>query len=236
MFARSGVAQAPAGRNPVVLVHGYVASSRYMVPTLRRLAPFAPVYAPDLPGWGRSQKPRHALTVPQLADSLVAWMQVLGLRRPAILANSFGCQIVADLAMRHPDAVDRLILLGPTVDPAAKTVPRQAWRLLRDMARETMQLRAMEMADLVDQGPVLALQTLDIMMRDRIEQKLPSIAVPALVVRGSLDPICTQRWAEEAAALLPRGSLLVLPGAAHAANCSTPDLLVSAILPFLAAE
>jgi pimeloyl-ACP methyl ester carboxylesterase len=53
-----------AGGLPVVLVHGLMISSLYMVPTARCLAPHVPVYAPDLPGFGLSGKPRRVLSVP----------------------------------------------------------------------------------------------------------------------------------------------------------------------------
>src|SRR4051812_29858976 len=57
IFARAATGRAPPGRPPVVLVHGLVISSRYMVPLARALAPDFPVYAPDLPGFGESGGP-----------------------------------------------------------------------------------------------------------------------------------------------------------------------------------
>lgn len=81
----------------MVLVHGLVVSSRYMVPTLERLAPYHRVYAPDLPGFGKSDKPPRVLNVAELSDSLVAWMEKIGLKSAALVGNSFGCQIIADL-------------------------------------------------------------------------------------------------------------------------------------------
>jgi 2-hydroxy-6-oxonona-2,4-dienedioate hydrolase len=57
------------GRPPVVLVRGLVVSSHYMVPTLKRLAAYHLVYAPDLPGFGESEKPRRVLDVTRLSDS-----------------------------------------------------------------------------------------------------------------------------------------------------------------------
>lgn len=44
-----------------------------------------------------------------------------------------------------------------------------------------------------------------------------------LVVRGGRDFIVPQRWAEEAAALLPRGELVVIPGAPHVVNYTAPE-------------
>src|SRR3712207_2913062 len=55
---------------PVVLVHGLAVSSRYFAPTAVRLARHFPVFAPDLLGWGRSDKPAGLLQLPELADAL----------------------------------------------------------------------------------------------------------------------------------------------------------------------
>ena len=70
-------------------------------------------------------------------------------------------------------------------------------------------------------------------MEDRIEDNLPRVEMPALVVRGSRDPICPQRWAEEVAGLLPRGRLVVVPGAAHTLNFGTPTEFAGLIRGFL---
>jgi 2-hydroxy-6-oxonona-2,4-dienedioate hydrolase len=53
----------------VVLVHGLVVSSHYMVPTLKKLAAYHRVYAPDLPDFCESEKPRRVLDVTGLYDS-----------------------------------------------------------------------------------------------------------------------------------------------------------------------
>jgi pimeloyl-ACP methyl ester carboxylesterase len=102
------------GRSPVVLVHGLGLSGRYMLPTAELLARHFPVYLPDLPGFGDSDKPERALDVPELADALAAWLRAVGLGPAALLGNSFGCQIIADLAARHANLVERAVLQGPT--------------------------------------------------------------------------------------------------------------------------
>jgi pimeloyl-ACP methyl ester carboxylesterase len=40
-----------------------------------------------------------------------------------MLGNSFGCQIAVELAVRHPDRVAGLVLVGPTMDSSARTAP-----------------------------------------------------------------------------------------------------------------
>ena len=85
----------------VVLVHGLVVSARYMIPAMKRLALRHRGYAPDLPGFGKSGKPAHVPGVPGLSDALACWMRKLGLSRTALVGNSMGCQIIAELAARY---------------------------------------------------------------------------------------------------------------------------------------
>lgn len=230
IFTRTfGASTAP----PVVLVHGYIVSSRYMVPTARLLAPTFRVYAPDLPGWGRSGKPAHALDLPQLSGALALWAGALGLSCPTYIANSFGCQVVTELACRRPSEVGRLVLLGPTIDAHHRTILQQGLRLALDMTRERSSLWRIEGKDLGEMGIPRALETLRVMMDDRIEQRLPEVPQPTLVIRSSEDPIVPMRWAEEVAALLPDGRLAVIPNAPHAANYSAPQRFVAEILPFI---
>jgi len=101
-----------------------------------RLALHYNVYALDLPGYGRSDRPARVPTVAGFSAILARWMDVVGLARAAFVANSFGCQIVADLPVRSPARVARAILVGPTVDPAHHTLGQQGARLLLDGARE----------------------------------------------------------------------------------------------------
>lgn len=76
-------------------------------------------------------------------------------------------------------------------------------------------------------------QTVKMALKDRIEDKLPHIVAPSLVIRGEHDPIVPQRWAEEVCRLLPHGQLAVIPGGAHTLNYTAPDTFVSAMRPFL---
>jgi 2-hydroxy-6-oxonona-2,4-dienedioate hydrolase len=223
-----------AGGPPVVLVHGLVVSGRYMVPLLEELARSHTVYAPDLPGFGRSEGPARALDVAGLADALATWMRAAGLSGAALVGNSMGCQVIAELVLRHPDLVEKVVLQGPTMDPGASSAPRQMWRLLADTTREPPSLVAIEGLDLIRAGVVRSWRTFRHALDDPIEERLSRVRVPALVVHGSRDGISPRHWAEEVARLLPNGRLVVLPGTPHAANYSAPAEFARAVRAFLA--
>src|SRR5687768_16776776 len=114
---------------PVILVHGLVVAGRYMTPLAERLAPFRSVYAVDLPGYGLSEKPRSILSITELAHALNEWIEAEDLGKAHFLGNSLGCQILAEFATRYPRRVDQLVVQGPTVDPQARTLWRQVWRI-----------------------------------------------------------------------------------------------------------
>ncbi len=209
-------------------------SSRYMMPLARHLASEFRVYAPDLPGFGLSEKPGRVLDVRGLSDALAAWMQTVGLRSAALVGNSMGCQVIVELALCHPELVKRVVLQGPTMDPRARNAPQQIWRLLLDTPRESPSLLPIELRAFLAAGAGRSWRTFRYALKDPVEEKLPEVRVPALVVSGSRDPISPRRWAEEVARLLPQGRLVVVLGAAHAANYSAPAEFAHAVRAFLA--
>lgn len=224
----------PAGRPPILLVHGLAVSHRYMMPVAQRLAASHDVHVIDLPGFGLSSEPGWVLDVRENADYLAAWLEAVGLLRVAVLGNSFGCQVAVDLAVRYPARVSLLVLVGPTMDPEARTAPRQILRWLRDVRHEDLFQTPIVLRDLANAGAGRAAKTLALALRDPIEHKLPEVQVPALVTRGGVEPVVSQRWAELAARLLPLGELAVLPGSPHNANYTAADQLAGVVLPFLA--
>ena len=160
-------------------------------------------------------------------------MDAVGLKRAVLVGNSMGCQIIADLAVRYPELVERAVLQGSTMDPRGRSVSRQVARFLLDMTREPPSLLSIELRDYLAAGTRRGWHTLRYALEDRIEENLPRLRAPVLVVRGSRDPICPQRWAEEMVQILPKSRLVVLPGAAHAANFGAPEELVNVIREFL---
>jgi pimeloyl-ACP methyl ester carboxylesterase len=107
--------EAGAGR-PVVLIHGSgpgvsaYANWRLTIPTL---AGGLRVLAPDLVGFGFTERPpgvRYDLGT--WTDQVLGFLDALGLERVDIVGNSFGGAIALALAGRHPERVDRLVLMG----------------------------------------------------------------------------------------------------------------------------
>ena len=174
------------GTRSVVLVHGLGVSADYMLPTLVRLAPDFNVWAPELPGFGKSDKPAHVLDIHELADILADWVRVIDIPSAVFLGNSLGCQVIIDLAVRYPSLVDAAVLVGPTVDTGGHTMIQQLWRGLRDLVHEPWSLWRILARDYLRTGTTRMYRTFRFALQDDVLSKCPSVTVPTLIVRGEL--------------------------------------------------
>ena len=101
---------------PVVLLHGsgpgVTAYANWRL-TIPALAEQFHVYAPDMVGFGYSDRPEGiAYNMDTWVDQIVAFFDALGLERTHLVGNSFGGALAIAVADRYPDRVDRLVLMG----------------------------------------------------------------------------------------------------------------------------
>jgi 2-hydroxy-6-oxonona-2,4-dienedioate hydrolase len=218
----------------IVLVHGSGLSGQYMIPTARALTPDFHVYVPDIPGYGDSGDPGRVLRVPEMADWLAAWMPAVGLERAAFLGNSFGCQVIVDLAARYPQFVSAALLQGPTTPPDERSGFWQFVRWRQNQAYNPGWLGNVTRQDYEKAGLWRLLRSFMFQITDRIEDKAPLVRAPTLVMRGDLDPIAHQAFCERLVELLPRGRLYLIPGEAHTLVFTAPEPLAEGARAFLA--
>lgn len=223
----------PAAGPAVVCVNGAGVSSRELRPLVSRLAVAHDAWTVDLPGFGQSAKPDVALGLPALAEAMEDWLSAAGLPEVVLVGTSFGCQIAVEAAVRFPGRVRGLVLVGPTVDPEGRAWAPLFTRWLVNSVREDPRMARLNLADYRDAGLRRVFGAFREAMRDRIEDKLPLVTAPTLVVRGEYDRLVDQAWAEEVTRLLPKGRLRVLPELPHMVPFRDPDALVPHIARFL---
>ncbi|HZE36498.1 MAG TPA: alpha/beta fold hydrolase [Candidatus Eisenbacteria bacterium] len=118
------------GQGPaIVLIHGlggFAESWRHNIP---ELSGHGRVIALDLPGFGRSGKPRRAYTTAFLAQALDGFLRTLGVDRVRLVGHSLGGAVAARYALEHPARVERLALLGAAV-PGFDLHPSWVYRTL----------------------------------------------------------------------------------------------------------
>lgn len=233
------VSASVANGTPIVFVHGLGVSLRYMEPTMAWLAPSFSVAGLDLPGFGRSGTPPHPLDVPRLADTLARWLDARGIGPAIFVGNSFGCQVIVECVTAMPGRARGLVLNAPTMDPAHRTILGQLLRVIADIPREPVGLAWIVARDYVRAGPRTLFATLRYGLANHIEERLPAVSVPALIVCGARDPVVTVRWASEVARLVgldvhgaPGATLQCVADAAHALPYDDPATFGAIIRDF----
>lgn len=101
---------------PVVMIHGLGATKVSFLPTVAALADTHRAIAIDLPGFGDSVKPIRAAYDPAyFAETVLALLDALKIDRAHLVGNSMGGRVAIQLGLDHPDRVQRLGLLAPSL-------------------------------------------------------------------------------------------------------------------------
>ncbi|MGD0348278.1 MAG: alpha/beta fold hydrolase [Terracidiphilus sp.] len=232
------LAEGPANGPVVVLVHGLGANAEYW----RNLAPYLAqsgfrVYIPDLIGYGRSDRPADfSYSVRDEAAVVVGFMDALDLRQVELGGWSMGGWIAVLVAAQHPERVSRLMLFDaagldvpPTFDTALFTPSTVAQldelkALLSPHPQPIPVYIARDILRNLRRNGWVVQRALATMLtaQDVIDNALPQLKMPVLLVWGSLDRITPLDRGETMHRLIPQSQLDVFPGCGHMApiECS----------------
>lgn len=248
----------------LLLLHGTGAASHSWRAVLPALAKDFTVIAPDLPGHGFTRgRPPGGLTLPGMAQAVAALTAELGLTPAGLVGHSAGAAIALQMTLGQPGAVP-VLGFNPALLPfpglAARLFPAFARllfvnpfvpRMLAGIARvpgETERFLGRATGSTIDAAGLACYARLfghaghcagaiEMMARwdlATLARQLPAIAAPVHLVHSRGDRAVPLAAVEEAAGLLPRASLEVLPGLGHLAHEERPDLAVAAIRRHLA--
>ena len=204
------------GGPAVLLVHGWLSSSRVWEQLAGRLAQRFTVYTLDLNGFGESDKPLSGYGVRNGSRLLYAFCAHFGLTRANVIGHDLGGAMAVKLAADHPDVVGRLVIVSAPADEDQIDVPTMLWlatlpvvgpifyalgRVARPVRRAWMRPFVADADDLTEQviddagrsTPAAVSKTLSISRREisrgRLARQARIIKVPLLAVAGEEDQI-----------------------------------------------
>jgi pyruvate dehydrogenase E2 component (dihydrolipoamide acetyltransferase) len=239
--AASGLGFVRAGSGPPVLfLPGYGTDTSMWRRQLDGLASGFKVIACDHRGIGGSRPlPAGSVGLADLAADSGALLASLGHRPAVVVGASMGAAVALELALADPDAVSRLVLVAPLLEPDARfAAVLRAWRAHENPTSEA-RIRTMLPwlfgRDLLAhagrrEAAVVALRTMaartpaDTLARhaDALvawlgtrAADLARLTLPVLIVSGSDDALTPSAQADAVAAALPNARVKVLPGAGH---------------------
>lgn len=247
---------------PVVLIHGFGASTYAWRNNLEALARRHRVYALDVKGFGLSAKPRDGrYNVAAFTEHLRDFLDVLKLDRPVLVGNSMGGSIAIRLALQHPERVGGLVLVDAA--PIAFSLPRPPVVFGLDPAAVRPELvRALVSKPLVElslkagfHDPSLvtpemveiyhrpiriegAAEALIAMFRAPAEPQtelppLRSLRMPVLIIWGKYDHVIPLAVAEGLSQDIPGARLVVLANSAHVPHEEEPESFNALVTRFV---
>jgi pimeloyl-ACP methyl ester carboxylesterase len=211
---------APAGevrdvrRTVLVLVHGIGMSHRTFTRVQAVLSRRHRTIAVDLPGFGGTRDPGRALQLADYARLILRVLRDRGVRDCVVLGQSMGAQVAVESAHHGSDIVRSVVLVGPVVDDARRTIAHLGAELLADNVVESPRMNGVVLTDYA-RSLRHYFRQLAPMLRYPIRDRVAALDVPVLVVRGSRDPIARRDWVERLVGDARRGTLVELPGAHH---------------------
>jgi pimeloyl-ACP methyl ester carboxylesterase len=120
----------PADAPPLILIHGFTASTLVWSEVLLPIAEAGfRVIAPDLLGYGYSEKPRRGeYTIDAQARMVVGLMERLGIEQAALVGSSYGGAVAATCALDYAERVSRLVLISAVIndEPMRQPIARVA--------------------------------------------------------------------------------------------------------------
>jgi pimeloyl-ACP methyl ester carboxylesterase len=243
------LAEGPAAGPVVVLVHGLGGSAE----DWRSLAPYLVkagfrVYIPDLPGYGRSQKPADfSYSIPDQAAVVVSFLDALGLKQVDLGGWSMGGWIAQRVAFNHPDRIRRLMLFDsagiyqkPAWDthlftPNTPAELEQLNVLLTPHAKPIPAFFARDFVRVSQQDAWVIQRALATMLtgKDATDALLPQLKMPILLVWGSEDRITPLDQGQKIHRLVPQSQLDVFPGCGHLAALQCAPQVAPGVVAFL---
>ncbi len=227
---------------------------------MARLAPRHRLITFDNRGTGRSDRPEEPYTLDQMADEAVAVMRAAGVERAHVMGTSMGGMIAQLVALRHPDVVERLVLLcthmgGPGITPpgpaamalfsADRSLPpdvlvRQSMTAITAPGFAARHPEAIDglvaLAAAQPTPPATFMRQMQAIMTSDRSARLAEIRVPTLVVHGSEDPLVPPANGAALARAIPGAQHVEIPGCGHMMSWEVPVRLATVVGDFLTAD
>ena len=219
---------------PLVLLHGGLADSRFFSRNVPALAERFRVYTPDARGHGHTADVPGPITQELLLQDTVAFLATV-VGGPAHLAgHSMGGCTALQVALRHPGLVRRLILVSATIRPPRPRDPDSPWPALGELIRFLGPGYGEVSPDGEAHFPVVASKIVTMLTGAPAlaQADLGGVGSRTLLMAGDEDAVSL----DDTVALyngIPDAELAIVPGTSHFLLREKPDLCNAIMLDFL---
>jgi pimeloyl-ACP methyl ester carboxylesterase len=222
---------------PLIMLHGGLGHSDVWGNQIPVFAQHFKVICADSRGHGRSTRSAQPYSYGLMASDVVALMDYLKIDKASIVGWSDGGIIGLDIAINHPERLNKLFAFGANTNVAG---------LRPDIDKSAVFNKYIEVAGQdyarLSKTPteydafVKQISEMWATQPDYKPEQLAKIPVPVAIADGEHDEAIRQEHDVEMAKAIPGAKLVILPGVSHFAFLQKPDLFNQAVLDFLLAK
>jgi pimeloyl-ACP methyl ester carboxylesterase len=220
---------------PLLMLHGGLGHSDVWGHQIPAFAEKYKVITVDSRGHGRSTRDDKPFGYDLMTDDVVALMDKLSIPKASIVGWSDGGIIGLDMAIRHPERLDKLFAFGANYnlsglkegiekDPTFNAYIERAGKDYERLSPTPTEFEAF----------VNAIVAMWSSQPDFSKEQMGAIKSPVAISDGQYDEAIKQEHNEEMAKLIPGAKLVILPNVSHFAFWQDPELFNKAVLDFLA--
>ncbi len=247
----------PKSNSPLILLHGWLGSWRYWMPTMEELSEQHRTYALDLWGFGDSDKSTDRHGVDKYVNLLKDFMDELGVAPAALVGHSLGGFVALEFALKYPDKLAALVLVDTSsgqfaMDPNYAQMRGKLDELARsqgmeaafeyDVASNPMRVEVLkkhpEMKEVMRRKMLMTsvdgyiYGSRSIGKWAPVTPRLAEIRVPTLIFWGDEDIGFTEA-VQTLQAGIAGSELITVKGVGHSPHEDAPDIFNEAMLKFL---
>ncbi len=228
---------------PLVVLHDSLGNLGWL-PLYEQLSGDFEVYVPDLPGYGKSERPEWARSPRDLAILVEQLLDKLGLSGITLVGMGFGGYIGAELATMHQGRLARMVLVGATgLRPRTGEIADQVFLGFPEYGisgfRDADSYRSFfgvdavpdDLYELWDLSTEMTARVCwkPWMFSDQLPHLLREVRVPTLLVWGEHEHLVPVDIGRQYASLIPNARLEIVAGAGHVVDLEQPDELARLI-------
>ncbi|CAB1059296.1 hypothetical protein D1BOALGB6SA_4058 [Olavius sp. associated proteobacterium Delta 1] len=249
---------------PLVFIHGFGSSVFSWRKNIHPISKHHRVCAPDLPGFGFSDKPLDAdYTIDAYADFIIQFMDRLQIKKAVLVGHSLGGGIALLTSLKYPSRVRALILLDTEAYPITPPLMLRAAKLpivrsiihraigewvVRISLKRSYHDQTLITERLVDEYyrpfltengksvPIKVLQAIDFEKLKELPRRYRRIRKKTLIIWGQEDRISRIHLAQKLKKDLPNSKLMIIPASGHLVQEEKPEVVNSAILNFISRD
>lgn len=201
----------------LLFLHGYLSCGKsfsYQFPFFRE---HFNVYAPDLKGFGDNGDMAYPYSLTDYANEVKEYIYTNGIKKPCVIAHSFGGRVAIKLLSENPDIFTKLVLTGSAGLKPKNTLKKRAKRAVFNTLKvfvDKSRLQRFYSKDYRNLSPVMK-ESFKLIVNEHLDDVVDKITIPTLIINGRKDRETPVYMAKKLHKKIAQSKMIIIEDAGH---------------------